>query len=66
MNLDSRTWDARYGRGILPEHAQRFTDYIAITSPSAWAIAGPLLARLDERLTDNRPTRLPGTGHSAG
>ena len=43
MNLDSRTWDARYGRGILAEHGPRFTDYIAITSPSAWAVAGPLL-----------------------
>ncbi|MCY3894960.1 MAG: hypothetical protein OXG17_00650, partial [Chloroflexi bacterium] len=43
MNLDSRTWDARYGRGILAAHGPQYTDYIAITSPSAWAVAGPHL-----------------------
>lgn len=54
MNLDSRTWDARYGRGILAEHAPRFTDYIAITSPSAWAVVEPLLPHAPRALEFQR------------
>ncbi len=37
MVLDSRKWDARYGWNVLAEHASEFEDYIAITTPSAWA-----------------------------
>jgi len=36
--LDARKWDARYGWDLLAEHAARFDSYIAVTSPSAWAV----------------------------
>ena len=38
MVLDSREWDARYGWNVLAEHAPEFDDYIAVTTPSAWAV----------------------------
>jgi glycerol-1-phosphate dehydrogenase [NAD(P)+] len=43
MILDSREWDARYGSNVLAEHAQELDGCIAITSPSAWAVAEPRL-----------------------
>ncbi len=44
MVLDSCQWDARYGRDLIAAHSSEFNDYIAITSPSAWAVAEPHLA----------------------
>ena len=38
MILDSRKWDARYGHGLLAAYGPTYTSYIAITSPSAWAV----------------------------
>ena len=36
MVLEADKWDARYGWGLLAEHAAQFNSYIAVTSPSAW------------------------------
>ncbi len=38
MILDSRKWDARYGHGLLAAYGPTYTSYLAITSPSAWAV----------------------------
>ncbi len=43
MVLDSRKWASRYGWNVLAEHAPGFDDYIAITTPSAWAVVKDLL-----------------------
>ena len=37
MKSDSRNWDARYGWDLLQEAGPDFQDYVAITSPRAWA-----------------------------
>ena len=42
---DSRNWDARYGWGLVAEHASGFEDCIAISSPSAWEIVAPSFKR---------------------
>jgi len=38
MVLDSRKWDARYGHDLLAAYGPTYTSYLAITSPSAWAV----------------------------
>ena len=69
MVLDSRQWDARYGRDLIAAHASEFNDYIAITSPSAWAVVENLLVNpplhrefhqgMGERYLDDLLPRLP-------
>ncbi len=43
MVLDSRKWDARYGRDLIPTHMASIDSYLAVTSPSAWKIVEPLM-----------------------
>ncbi|MGH2459505.1 MAG: hypothetical protein ACRDIY_11640, partial [Chloroflexota bacterium] len=50
MVLDSRQWDARYGRDLLAEFGPRYRSYIAITSPHAW--------RVVEQRLPHRPVHL--------
>lgn len=50
MDLDSRNWDARYGHDLLAAYGPTYDSYIAITSPSAWA--------LTERFFPNPPRQL--------
>lgn len=38
MVLDSRKWDARYGHDLLAAYGPTYSSYLAITSPSAWAV----------------------------
>ncbi len=50
MVLDSRKWDARYGHDLLAAYGPTYDSYIAITSPSAWAVV--------ERFFPNAPRQL--------
>lgn len=69
MILDSREWDARYGWDLIAAHASEFDDYVAITSPSAWAAVEHLLVNsprhrefhggMGERYLDDLLPRLP-------
>ena len=54
MVLDSRQWDARYGWDLIATHAPQFTDYIVVTSPSAWAAVEHLLPNPPHHLEFNR------------
>ncbi len=67
--LDSREWDARYGWDLVADHGPQFDDYIAITTPSAWAAVEDLLPHaprhrefhqgMDERYLDALLPTLP-------
>lgn len=69
MVLDSRQWDARYGWDLLAKHAPRSDDFIAITSPSAWAAVERFFPiaprhlefqqRMGERYLESLVPRLP-------
>ncbi|MBM4436382.1 MAG: iron-containing alcohol dehydrogenase [Actinobacteria bacterium] len=73
MVLDSRRWDARYGRGLLAEHGVRYRSYLAITSPSAWKVVQPHLPHppvalefhrgMGERYLEALLPRLPEAAH---
>ena len=38
MVLDSRQWNAHYGRNVLTEYGPRYRSSVAITSPHAWEV----------------------------
>ena len=57
--LDSRQWDARYGWDVLADHGPQFDDYIAITTPSAWAAVENLLPHAPRHLEFHRGMQEP-------
>lgn len=54
MIADSLQWDARYGRNLLQKSGAEFTDYVAISSPRAWAAVRSYFPHAPRHLEFNR------------